>query len=181
MHKKLIVMMTSVSVRSGSGRTAFPRHADLCAAGPYGRGLCRRHSHGFQEHHDGRSVPNFSTSFMVNVWLDPTRGLQIDVVYLVWPIAPSYMSPNAGVGGDAESQPWVQLYTGLSPNKLWKSNSILILWIHGRKPCGRHSHGFNHDGRSVLKSSSVCKQLCKADRKIKFFAKMFVDSEDSKK
>jgi hypothetical protein len=27
------------------------------------------------------------------------RGLQRDVVYLDWPIAPSYMSPNAGGGG----------------------------------------------------------------------------------
>ncbi len=27
------------------------------------------------------------------------RGLQIDVVYLGWPIAPSYMSPNAGEEG----------------------------------------------------------------------------------
>jgi hypothetical protein len=28
-----------------------------------------------------------------------TRGLQRDVVYLGGPIAPSYMSPNAGEGG----------------------------------------------------------------------------------
>ncbi len=37
-----------------------------------------------------------------------SRGLQRDVVYLGWPIAPSYMSPNAGEGGGggvAESQP----------------------------------------------------------------------------
>ncbi len=30
------------------------------------------------------------------------RGLQKDVVHLGWPIAPSYMSPNAGEGGSCE-------------------------------------------------------------------------------
>jgi hypothetical protein len=42
------------------------------------------------------------------------RGLQRDVVYLGWPIGPSYLSPNAGGGGGefrGLSQ-WVQLYTG---------------------------------------------------------------------
>jgi hypothetical protein len=36
-----------------------------------------------------------------------SRGLQRDAVYLGWPIAPSYMSQNAGVGrrGVAGSQP----------------------------------------------------------------------------
>jgi hypothetical protein len=34
------------------------------------------------------------------------RGSQRDVVYLDWPIAPSYMSPNAGGRGEvAGSQP----------------------------------------------------------------------------
>jgi hypothetical protein len=33
------------------------------------------------------------------VFLYRPRGLQRDVVYLVWPIASSYMSPNAGGGG----------------------------------------------------------------------------------
>ncbi len=59
------VMTTSISVRSGSGGTPVPRHADLCAAGPHGRGLCGRHSYGFQEHHDGRSVPNVNTSVRI--------------------------------------------------------------------------------------------------------------------
>ncbi len=43
-------------------------------------------------------------------------GLQRDVVYLGWPIAPSYMSPNAGGGGEGRDlqglSPWAQLYTG---------------------------------------------------------------------
>ncbi len=35
------------------------------------------------------------------------------VVYLCWPIAPSFMSPNAGRGGVSQ---WVQLYTGAQIN-----------------------------------------------------------------
>ncbi len=56
------------------------------------------------------------------------RESQRDVVYLGWPIAPSYMSPNAGGGGGelrGLSQ-WVQPGTW-SPNKLWRSNSIFDL------------------------------------------------------
>jgi hypothetical protein len=48
----------------------------------------------------------------IHLWV-PSRGLQRDVVYLGWPIAPSYMSPNAGVEGRelrGLSQ-WVQLCT----------------------------------------------------------------------
>ncbi len=44
-----------------------------------------------------------------------SRGSQRDVVYLGWPIAPSYMSPNAGEGDGG----WVQLCTW-RPNKLWR-------------------------------------------------------------
>ncbi len=44
------------------------------------------------------------------------RGLQRDVVYLGWPIEPSYMSPNAGEGGVAWLSQWVQLYTGAHIN-----------------------------------------------------------------
>ncbi len=39
--------------------------------------------------------------------------LQRDVVYLGWPIAPSYVSPSAGRGGASQ---WVQLYTGAQIN-----------------------------------------------------------------
>ncbi len=52
-----------------------------------------------------------SSSFMVSYisisnWTFIIRGLQRDVVYLGWPIAPSYMSSNArGGGGVAVSQP----------------------------------------------------------------------------
>ncbi len=45
------------------------------------------------------------------------RGLQRDVVYLGWPIAPSYMSPNAGRGGELRGlSQWVRLYTGAKIN-----------------------------------------------------------------
>ncbi len=40
------------------------------------------------------------------------RGLQRDVVYLGWPIAPSCMSPNAG----SHLSQWVQLFTGAHIN-----------------------------------------------------------------
>ncbi len=50
------------------------------------------------------------------------RGLQRDVVYLGWPMAPSYMSPNAG-RGNWGSQP-MNTAVHRSPNKLWRSNSI---------------------------------------------------------
>ncbi len=55
-------------------------------------------------------------------------GLQRDVVCLCWPIAPSYMSPNAGRGRELRGlSQWVQLCTW-SPNKLWRPNSIFKLW-----------------------------------------------------
>ncbi len=41
------------------------------------------------------------------------RGLQRDVVYLGWPIAPSYVSPNAGEEEEFRGlRQWVQLYIG---------------------------------------------------------------------
>ncbi len=44
------------------------------------------------------------------------QGLQRDV-YLGWPIAPSYMGPNAGGGGQLRGlSHWVQLYTGAQIN-----------------------------------------------------------------
>ncbi len=56
------------------------------------------------------------------------RGLQRDVVYLGWPIASSYMSPNAGSGtGVAGFQP-MRRSPHRSLNKLCRSNSIFNLW-----------------------------------------------------
>ncbi len=54
-----------------------------------------------------------------------SRELQRDVVYLGWPIAPSNMNINGGEGGLRGLSQWVHLYTR-SPNKLWRSNSILF-------------------------------------------------------
>ncbi len=56
-----------------------------------------------------------SVVLLLNVFY---RGLQRDVVFLGWPIAPPYMSPNAegGWGGAAGPQPWVQFYTGAQVN-----------------------------------------------------------------
>jgi hypothetical protein len=48
----------------------------------------------------------------------PAKELQRDVVYLGWPVAPSYLSPNAGagVGGLRGLSQWVKLYTGTQIN-----------------------------------------------------------------
>ncbi len=61
--------------------------------------------------------------------LSPTGGLHRDVVYLGWPIAPSYMIPNAGGGGELRPAGSKPLITAVhrSPNnwnKLWRSNFI---------------------------------------------------------
>ena len=58
------------------------------------------------------------------------RGLQKDVVYLCWPIAPSYTSPNAGGGscGVSANEYSCAHHVTWSPNKLWKSTSIFNLW-----------------------------------------------------
>ncbi len=62
------------------------------------------------------------------LWSMRNRRLQRDVVYLGWPIVPSYMSPSAGLRGSCGGlSQWVQLCTW-SPNKLWRSNSIFNLW-----------------------------------------------------
>ena len=50
-------------------------------------------------------------------WQCMRQGLQRDVVYLGWPIAPSYLSPNVGGGGVSRGlRQWVQLYTGVQIN-----------------------------------------------------------------
>jgi hypothetical protein len=56
------------------------------------------------------------------------RGLQRDVVYLGWPLALSYMSPNAKGGGVVGSQP-MNTAVHRSPNNLWRSDSILNLLV----------------------------------------------------
>ncbi len=65
------------------------------------------------------SVRNYRKKEGVLPW-----GLQKDVVYLGWPIAPSYLSPNAGGGGVAGSQPMITA-VHRSTNKLCRSNYIL--------------------------------------------------------
>jgi hypothetical protein len=67
---------------------------------------------------------------------DRTRGLQRDVVYLCWPIAPSYMSPNAGGwGGEMRGlSQWVKQCTSrdigdLPPYLTYGTNlGLLRLW-----------------------------------------------------
>jgi hypothetical protein len=74
-------------------------------------------------------VTDFWTWQRKTCWctFDFPRGLHRDVVYLCWPIAPSYMSPNAGGGGVAGSQP-MSAAVHRSQNKLWRSNYIFNLF-----------------------------------------------------
>ncbi len=67
---------------------------------------------------------------ITTLWSCP-RGAQRDVVYLGRPIAPSYISPNAGFGegGLRSLSQWVQLSTW-SRNKVWQSNSMFNLWSY---------------------------------------------------
>ncbi len=70
------------------------------------------------------------------------RQSQMDVVYLSWPIAPSYMSPNAGGGVAGGLSQWVQLCTWSLNNfgdltrstklrytNLWVQVFVWFLWI----------------------------------------------------
>ncbi len=66
------------------------------------------------------------------------------VVYLGWPIAPSYMSPNAGgVGGVSANEHSVHR----SSNKLWRSNSIFNL---RRRRSGKASYLYGAALRNQL-------------------------------
>jgi len=58
----------------------------------------------------------FSCPDCISTW-GISKRLQRDVVYPGWPIAPSYMSPNAGGGRELRGlSQWVQLYTGAQIN-----------------------------------------------------------------
>ncbi len=59
--------------------------------------------------------------------LAPTRGLQGDVVYLSWPIAPLVYERGGGCGVSASENSCAHHVTW-SPNKLWGSNYIFNLW-----------------------------------------------------
>jgi hypothetical protein len=79
-----------------------------------------------------------------------TRGLKRNVVYLCWPIAPSYSSPNAGVWGEGGGD------CGVSANEyfgvLWRSTSIFILWVRRRKK-------IDYLGSSQLNKKRCIKQI----------------------
>jgi hypothetical protein len=86
------------------------------------------------------SAPSFHPGYQTSIVIDPyaeardtyiqfTRGLQRDVVYLGWPIAPSYEPNCGGRGGAAGFQPMrTNVYKTWSPNKLWRSNSKFNLF-----------------------------------------------------
>ncbi len=64
---------------------------------------------------------------MLDLTMGQTRGLQRDVVYLGWPMAPSYMSPNAREWGSCGFKA-----VHRSPNNFWRSNSIFNIWVRVR-------------------------------------------------
>ena len=85
--------------------------------------------HGLEHCGEHRHKDDIHASHQGQVWhLLIQRVTKRDVVYLIWPIAPSYMSPNAGREGRGLSQ-WVQLCTR-SPNKLWRCYSTFSLWFN---------------------------------------------------
>ena len=59
------------------------------------------------------------------------RGLQGDVVYLSWPIAPLVFEPKCGGGrcGVSANENSCAHHVTWSPNKLWRSNSIFNLCV----------------------------------------------------
>jgi hypothetical protein len=72
---------------------------------------------------------NSMSPFLTDFWLIVlAKALQRDVVYLGWPIAPSYMSPNSGERGVAGYQP-MSTAVHRSPNNYWRSNAIFNLWF----------------------------------------------------
>ncbi len=52
------------------------------------------------------------------------------VLYLNWPISPSYMSPNAGWGGEVSAMSTAVTLCTWRPNILWSSISIFNLWCN---------------------------------------------------
>ncbi len=67
----------------------------------------------------------FSPSFNII-----NRGLQGDVVYLSWPIAPLVYEPKCGGGGcrTSANENSCAHHVTWSPNKLWRSNSLFNLF-----------------------------------------------------
>ncbi len=82
---------------------------------------------------------------------DPVSSLQRDVVYLGWPIASFYMSPNAG-GGLRRLSQWVQLYT-------WVLTKFGDLWTQSMrrslKKCNQRQNSWTKS-RQSLQSFPPC-------------------------
>ncbi len=77
-----------------------------------------------------------------------------DVVYLGWPIAPSYMSPNAGVGGELRGSQSMSIAVHRSPINYGNLTPYLVyvflsytLWINF---CNRGGEGDGGGGGGAL-------------------------------
>jgi hypothetical protein len=93
------------------------------------------------------------------------KGLQRDVIYLGWPIAPSYMSPMRGEGGMMGLSQWVQLHKW-SPKKLWRSNSIFNIWVVVPYRLDRYLFAvWTNMKFSCKKHVSVSAQYCRINRR----------------
>jgi hypothetical protein len=108
------------------------------------------------------------------------RGLQRDVVYRGWPIAPSYMSPNAGgVGGVAGFQP-MSTAVHRSPNKLWRSNSIFNLWLCCRKLATLEADANRGNERADGAEKKIRWQNIFTERHPRFFISYFLHNDKKK-
>ncbi len=92
-----------------------------------------------------------------DIWSLAFRGSQRDVVYYGWPIAPSYMSSNAGgrgwggLRGHSQSiQLWHNAHCTWSPNKLWRSNSIFNLCWQSTERSAKHMYWVKYREKKVF-------------------------------
>ncbi len=88
-----------------------------------------------------------------DIWSRAARWSQRDV-YLSWPIAPSYMCPNAGGGGGcgvtANEYSFAQCTLHMEPNKLWRSNSIFNLCWQSTKRSAKHMYLVKYREKKVF-------------------------------
>jgi hypothetical protein len=108
---------------------------------------------GYKSEHERPNLKSSHNFWSVFFLFD--GGLQRDVVYLGWPIAPSYMSPNAGGGGVAGSQPMSTEAEFLDEIQT-KVLNVFLLVIH--------SHIYSFDLIYLFRQThATCYSFCKRE------------------